>query len=432
MRDVPRRLPVSRVASLRITALLMLAVGLSSGEVSAVSISLEPYATGLSSPVAMAACGDGRLFVVEKAGTIRVVQAGGSVNPAPFLDISARVGSAGSEQGLLGLAFHPAYAVNGFFYVNYTDTAGNTSISRFSVSGGNPDVALAGSEFQILAVAQPFSNHNGGALQFGPDGYLYIGLGDGGSGGDPQDRAQNPADLLGKILRIDVDGGSPYAIPPGNPLVGVAGSRPEIWAMGLRNPWRFSFDRQTGDFWIGDVGQNLYEEVDFQPASSGGGENYGWRCYEGNHAYNLTGCGGVGNYIFPVFEYSHGPHCSITGGYVYRGIASPLLQGNYLLADYCSGQFWTVTPGLTGGYVATVQPVTLAGCTTFGEGSDGELYVASLSVPTIYRIRENSLAAPSLTNAAVLLLLGLQGLAMSRLSQFRPRLVRGWRPFSRR
>src|SRR6185369_5517149 len=258
----------------------------------AATINLVPFAFGLSQPVTIANAGgsDTRLFVVEKGGTIRIVQSNGTVLGTPFLDITALV-STGAEQGLLGLAFHPNYASNGFFYVHYTDTSGNTAVVRYSVSG-NPDVANPMSAFPIFNTTQPFANHNGGEVIFGPDGYLYIGLGDGGSFCDPSDNGQDLTTPLGKILRIDVDSGSPYAIPPSNPYIGNMNMsiRQEIWAWGLRNPWRFTFDRSTGDLYIADVGQNQNEEVDFEAAGGAGGVNYGWDCFEGNDPSSVSGC----------------------------------------------------------------------------------------------------------------------------------------------
>jgi glucose/arabinose dehydrogenase len=358
----------------------------------ALEVALVPFASGLRAPVDIKHAGDSRLFVVEQGGYIRIVQSNGSVLATPFLDINTQV-SAGGEQGLLGLAFHPKYASNGFFYVNYTDTSGDTHVARFQVSG-NPDVANGGSELTILTVAQPFSNHNGGDLAFGPDGYLYIALGDGGGANDPGDRSQNGAEMLGKMLRIDVDGGSPYAIPAGNPFVGPDGILDEIWAIGLRNPWRFSFDRSTGDLFIGDVGQGSFEEVDFQPASSTGGENYGWRCYEGNSAFNLTGCGPIGDYTFPIHEYSHAEGCSITGGFVYRGAQFPALDGHYFFADFCGGNLWSLSPDGGGGWGLNDFGPRSINFSTFGEDSAGELYAADLSGGAIYRIQLNT-AAPA-------------------------------------
>lgn len=354
------------------------------------SLSLVPYVSGLDEPVNIAHAGDGRLFVVEKDGYIRVIDENGNLLPVPFLDIDALVGSSGSEQGLLGLAFHPDYANNGYFYVNYTNNSGNTTISRFAVvnEGGQ---ANPNSEQILLVINQPYSNHNGGDIHFGSDGYLYIGMGDGGSAGDPGNRAQNPQNLLGKMLRIDVDNGNPYAIPPDNPFVNDPNTLDEIWALGLRNPWRFSFDRITNDLFIGDVGQNNWEEIDFQPASSGGGENYGWRCYEGTHAYNTTGCQPYNAYDAPIFEYSHGSGCSVSGGYRYRGAAYPAMVGHYLLADYCSGSFWSLIADGNGGWNSYSYPgLTGFGIVSFGEDNSGELYAANISNGTIYRVTENS------------------------------------------
>ncbi|MEW5989147.1 MAG: PQQ-dependent sugar dehydrogenase, partial [Chloroflexota bacterium] len=368
-----------------------------------VDLSFVPFATGLAEPVDIANAEDDRLFVVERQGTIRVVEADGTVLETPFLDIDDRVGSAGSEQGLLGLAFHPDYASNGYFYVNYTNNSGDTRVSRFSRDPSDPNLADPNSELILLGVDQPYSNHNGGDLNFGPDGYLYIGLGDGGSGGDPGNRAQDPLELLGKMLRIDVDpaGGNPpdcgtgnnYSIPPDNPLVGVTGCD-EIWALGVRNPWRFSFDRLTGEMFIGDVGQESWEEVSYQPAASVGGENYGWRCYEGFHPYNLQGCGQPEDYVFPAIEYSSGggggnDGCAITGGFVYRGGLYPNLYGVYVFSDYCSSNFWTLVPDGSGGWTLTlVEPTVGFNPSTFGESAAGELYVADLYGGTIYHVEE--------------------------------------------
>ncbi len=378
------------------------------------SLSLDPFASGLASPVDIANAGDERLFVVEQAGRIRVLEPDGTVLPAPFLDIRARVLS-GGERGLLGLAFHPDYQTNGYFYVNYTRDAaapandGDTVIARFSVSA-DPDVADPNSEQILMVIPQPDTNHNGGDLNFGPDGYLYIGLGDGGGGGDPGDFAQDPAELLGKMLRIDVDGGGhspdcasgPYTVPADNPLVGTAGACDEIWASGLRNPWRFSFDRQTGDMFIGDVGQASWEEIDFQPAASTGGENWGWDCFEGDHSFAdpspRIGCGPAGDYDFPIFEYeSNGGPCAVTGGFVYRGGLYPAMVGHYIFADYCSGDFWSLSNPGGSGWVSLYQGDFGSSFTTFGEGADGELYAASGG--TIYHvIAESTALTPTPTN----------------------------------
>lgn len=381
---------------------LVAAVLLAASPGLALDAALVPFASGFTRPVKITHAGDSRLFVVEKGGPINVVQSNGTVLGTPFLDLTGQVAT-GNEQGVLGLAFHPDYGSNGFFYVSYTDTGGDTQIVRYTVSG-NPDVANAGSGFPILSVNQPFSNHNGGDIHFGPDGYLYIGLGDGGAACDPGDEAQDGASLLGKMLRIDVDGGSPYAIPAGNPYVGPDGIADEIWAVGLRNPWRFSFDRGTGDLYIGDVGQNRLEEVDFQPAASSGGENYGWDCREGFDAASVapSNCGTTATcmplslFTEPIHDYSHADGCSITGGYVYRGAASPALTGLYIYADYCVGELLALST-TNGGMTWTTQslgtPVNNLFPTTFGEDAAGEVYVAGDN-GNVYRI---SAAAPPAT-----------------------------------
>ncbi len=379
------------------------------------SMALTSVVTGLSSPVDVTHAGDERVFIVEKPGRIRILKEG-TLLATPFLNITDRVNSSASETGLLGLAFHPNYAVNGHFYVNYTRGSPlRTRISRFSVTA-DPDVADPASEYVILEFNQPYSNHNGGALHFGPDGYLYVASGDGGSGGDPHNYGQNNAVLLGKLLRINVDGSgatascdvsgiSPkrYAIPPGNPFAdGPGGNCDEIWATGLRNPWRFSFDRATGDLWIADVGQSNREEVDHAAAGSPGGANYGWRCYEGNAPYNTSGCGPASSYTFPVYDYPHtSGNCSITGGYVYRGPSLNGLDGHYLFTDYCTGRMWSLS-GPAGDLTLTTWTLaagsSLGTPTTFGEDVTGELYVAS-NGGQVYRITDPAAppVAPGLT-----------------------------------
>ncbi|HRW76953.1 MAG TPA: PQQ-dependent sugar dehydrogenase, partial [Saprospiraceae bacterium] len=318
-------------------------------------ILLEPVANGFSLPVDIKHAGDDRLYIVEKGGRIRISDLQGNVLATPFLDIDPIVNSGANERGLLGLAFHPDYASNGHFFVNYTGNDGDTRISRFTRSTADPDQADPMSELVLLVVDQPFSNHNAGDLAFGPDGYLYVGLGDGGSGGDPGNRSQNPKEFLGKMLRLDVDGGTPYAIPTDNPFAGSAETLPEIWSLGLRNPWRISFDRMTGDLWIGDVGQDQWEEVDMEPAGSPGGLNYGWRCYEGFVPFNTSGCGPANSYVPPVHVYqnTNAIGCSITGGYVYRGSKHPTLYGKYIYTDYCTGIFWSLEPDGQGGWINT-------------------------------------------------------------------------------
>jgi glucose/arabinose dehydrogenase len=353
----------------------------------ALALTLEPVVSGLALPVAITHAGDGsgRLFITQQGGQIRIFD-GQQLLATPFLDISSLI-SSGGEQGLLSVAFHPSYAANGHFYVDYTNTAGNTVIARYTVSA-NPNVADSGSAVVLLTITQPFANHNGGQLQFGPDGYLYIGMGDGGSGGDPLNNGQNLGTLLGKMLRIDVDGGSPYAIPLDNPFVSNPSALDEIWAWGLRNPWRFSFDRATGDLFIADVGQASWEEVDVQPAGSAGGENYGWRLMEGMHCYDPpTNCND-GSLTLPIIEYDHSLGCSITGGYRYRGTQIPTLQGVYLYGDLCSGRIWGAHENGMGGWVTQELFDTVYTITTFGEDEAGEIYFAHYDATNgaIYRI----------------------------------------------
>jgi glucose/arabinose dehydrogenase len=338
---------------------------------------LLEVASGLSVPLYLTSPPNDahRLFIVEKTGGVRVVK-DGTLLVTPFLDLSGKV-SSGGEQGLLGLAFDPNYASNGRFFVHYTDAAGDTRVSSFQVSA-NPDVADAGSEQVILTATQPYSNHNGGQLVFGPDGMLYLGLGDGGASGDPQGRGQDLSDLLSSVIRIDVRAGPSYIVPPDNPFVAQAGARPEIWSYGLRNPWRFSFDRGTGDLYIADVGEGRFEEVDISPAAGGAGKgaNYGWSRMEGNHCFPSGQCDQVG-LTSPAYEYSHSNGCSITGGYVYRGSAIPALQGLYFFADYCQG--WVRSFRYTGGAATelTEWQALLPGgfITSFGEDAAGELYL---------------------------------------------------------
>jgi glucose/arabinose dehydrogenase len=349
-------------------------------------VNLRPVVEGLERPVVVAHAGDGsgRLFIVQQGGQIRIFD-GLHLLPAPFLDLSDRV-SRGSEQGLLGLAFHPDYETNGFFFVNLTDLTGDTQILRFTVSA-DPNVADPASAVALLSVDQPYANHNGGQLAFGPDGKLWIGLGDGGSAGDPGNRAQSGNTLLGKILRIDVDQGLPYAIPLDNPFASDPAVRDEIWALGLRNPWRFSFDRLTGDLFIADVGQNAWEEVSFEPVSSGGGRNYGWRRMEGTYCFNPGSNCSDGSLVLPILEYSHSLGCSITGGYRYRGAEMPEHLGTYFFGDFCSGRIWGGVENVeTGAWAATEILDSELSISTFGEDETGELYVADLG-GTLYRIQ---------------------------------------------
>jgi len=372
------------------------------------TISLQEIASNLDAPVHLTHAGDGsgRLFVVEQPGRIRIIQSG-QIQATYFLDINGRVLS-GGERGLLSVAFPPHYASKGYFYVYYTNLDGNNQVSRFYLTA-NPDIANSGSEERILLLHHPtYANHNGGQLVFGPDGYLYIGTGDGGGGGDPFGNAQNPESLLGKLLRIDVEpadlpvinpttatkaylplifqyqkpASMAYKIPPDNPFAGLQGYQGEIWALGLRNPWRFSFDRQTGDLFIGDVGQDRMEEVDFQPASSSGGENYGWNILEGTLCYNpSSGCIEPADYSPPIAEYEHGTNdsngCSITGGYIYRGTVYPSLQGIYFFADYCKGKVWGLQQESGVWSSALLIPSSSHNFTSFGEDQDGELYLVA-------------------------------------------------------
>ncbi len=345
-----------------------------------------PVASGLFEPtdVQFPDDGSGRMFVVEQPGRIRIVQNGQMISP-PFLDISTKVGSAGSEQGLLGLAFHPDFAHNPYFYVNYTDVNGNTEIARYQANGNGADPS---SEKILLHIDQPFPNHNGGAMVFGPDGYLYMGLGDGGGEGDPLGYGQNTDVLLGKLLRIDVNHGDPYSIPPGNPFAS-GGGKPEIWAYGLRNPWRVSFDRLTGDLYIADVGQDNWEEVDFLPAGSPGGSNFGWSYREGLHQYALASPPAGVRFVDPVVEYSHAVGgCAITGGYVYRG-AMQEWQGIYFYGDFCSGMVWGLlhSAGSGAGWQSRLLFQTQAHITTFGQDPSGEIYLADRG-GTIYKLEK--------------------------------------------
>ncbi|MFT7486375.1 MAG: glucose/arabinose dehydrogenase [Candidatus Paceibacteria bacterium] len=374
------------------------ALSLVSVPASAQGINAVQIANGFTSPLYLCSPpGDtNRLFVVEQnSGQIKIIK-NGVVLGTPFIDLGA-IASSGGERGLLGLAFHPDYSVasatgEGKFYVNYTNNSGNTVVRQYSVTA-NPDIADAGTFANIFQVSQPFSNHNGGCIQFGADGMLYVGTGDGGSANDPGNRAQNTTNNLGKMLRFDVDLPAPY-IPASNPFVGVAGTNDEIWAIGMRNPWRFSFDRLTGDMWIGDVGQGSREEVDFEAANSGGGLNYGWRCMEGTVCTGLSGCTCGSGTTDPVEEYSHGLGCSITGGYRYRGTDMPNYFGKYFFADYCSDRVWTIDFDGTTASNRIEHEADLAipgdvSITSFGEDANGEIYIVDAAGGQIYRIEED-------------------------------------------
>ncbi|HQR68295.1 MAG TPA: PQQ-dependent sugar dehydrogenase, partial [Thermoanaerobaculia bacterium] len=361
----------------------------------ATDIALQPLATGLPAITAIAHAGDSRLFLGHQGGQIAIWDGARTLSPA-FLDIDPLV-LGGGEQGLLGLAFHPRYAANGLFFVYYTNNSGDNVVARYRASAENPDLADPASGVILMTISHPTNaNHNGGQLQFGPDGFLYVGTGDGGSANDPPCNAQNTSSRLGKLLRIDVDVSTPpfWTSPPSNPYAGPGSAGlDEIWATGLRNPWRFSFDRLTGDLWIGDVGQDQREEIDFQPGTSAGGENYGWKVVEGTRCTgNTSNCAaaapcGSAVYTGPVFEYDHSLGCSVTGGYVYRGASIPSLYGVYVYGDYCSGNLW-----------GSGQPFTpkLPNLSTFGEDADGELYAATLA-GSLYRIVAPSPATPTPT-----------------------------------
>jgi len=365
------------------------------GAPSGIALRLEQINVSLTFPVFLTVPpGDtNRLFVVEKGGVIKVVNRVTGTLIGTFLDISNLV-SNGSEQGLLGLAFDPQYTVNGRFYVSYTDVNGTSVVARYLVSG-NPDVALSTPDRTILTVAQPFANHNGGMIAFGADGFLYIGLGDGGSGGDPGNRAQNLGELLGKLLRIDVSQAAPapYGIPSDNPCVGQAGARGEIWSIGLRNPWRYSFDRQSGDLYVADVGQSDREEANVSPLAGGAGRgtNYGWKIMEGTLCRPPTSGCDMNGLAFPVVEYDHSNGaCSITGGYVYRGAAVPTLQGTYFYADFCAGfvRSFRLVNGMVTEHADWPALRPGGSITSFGEDAAGELYIMT-SQGGLFRIVPN-------------------------------------------
>ncbi|NMR33055.1 T9SS type A sorting domain-containing protein [Chryseobacterium aquaticum] len=350
------------------------------------SFVLEEFATGLSNPVEITNANDSRLFVVQQNGIIKIIQPNGTINAADFLNISSKI-TFGGERGLLGLAFHPQYATNGYFFVYYNNTAGNIVVARYSVSSTNPNIANAASEKIILNIPKPFDNHNGGSIHFAPDGNLWIVTGDGGSGGDPNNNGQNKNSLLGKMLRIDVNSTADYNIPAGNPFVGIDGAD-EVWSYGLRNAWKFSFDLTTGNALIADVGQGVIEEINRMPIATTA-LNYGWRCYEGNNAYNTSGCAASSTMTFPVAVYDHsGGKCSITGGYVYRGTASPSLQGKYFFADYCSQQIGTLD---TNNVITWSSAFSGNNFSTFGEDNLKELYVAAVNNGKIYKITTSTL-----------------------------------------
>lgn len=346
---------------------------------------------GLTDPLGIVSADDGtgRLFVLEQGGRVWVYRRSTGLSPAPFLDLTGQV-STQREGGMLGLAFHPDFPADPRVFVSYTDTAGDSVLASYELDGADPDRLDPASARQVLFVDQPRSNHNGGHVTFGPDGYLYWGLGDGGGAGDPDDLAQDLGSPLGSLLRLDVDGDDfpsdpnrNYAVPADNPFVGQAGAVEEIWVYGLRNPWRFSFDRATGDLFIGDVGQSSREEVSYLAAGAGGGANFGWRCYEGSQVYNAAECAAPSAYVFPILEYGHDLGCSVTGGFRHRGPETEL-AGIYLFADYCFGRLWGGTQG-AGGWTAELWLDTDLTLSSFGEGPAGEIYAVSLS-GEIYRL----------------------------------------------
>jgi glucose/arabinose dehydrogenase len=352
--------------------------------------SFSQVVTGLNQPVGVTHSGDGsgRLFIIEKGGFIRIVREG-QLSSEPFLDVRGLITpEAQTEQGLLGLAFHPNYKNNGTFFIYYTDAnkkengAADTVVARYQVSG-DPNKADPASAKIILTIEQPFWNHNGGHIAFGPDGYLYIGTGDGGDGGDPQENAEDLTDLLGKLLRIDVNAET-YTVPESNPWKVESGARTEIWAYGLRNPWKFSFDRETGDLYIGDVGQNLYEEINFQSVSSKGGENYGWNQMEGLHCYGETPDCNPDEFVLPILEYPHGEDgVSVTGGFVYRGTQISELEGAYIFADFASGKIWTARDN-EGVWTSELLEDTEFAVSSFGEDESGELYLTDFGKGVLY------------------------------------------------
>lgn len=359
--------------------------------VNAQSINLEEFATGLTSPVEITNANDSRLFVVQQNGMIKIIQPNGTINPTNFLNISSKIVFNG-ERGLLGLAFHPQYSTNGYFFVYYNNTAGNIVLARYNVTPANPDVADPNSEKILLTITKPFANHNGGSIHFAPDGKLWVVTGDGGSSGDPNNNAQNKNSLLGKMLRIDVNttDATPYNIPSDNPFAGAGvDGADEVWAYGLRNAWKFSFDLTTGNAMIADVGQGVIEEINRMPIIQAG-INYGWRCYEGNNSYNTAGCPAQSSMTFPIAVYDHsGGKCSITGGYVYRGSQYPSLQGKYFFADYCSNQIGILN---TDNSIIWTTPYSGNGFSSFGQDFQKELYVAGVISGKIFKITTGTLA----------------------------------------
>ncbi|HEX5626223.1 MAG TPA: PQQ-dependent sugar dehydrogenase [Saprospiraceae bacterium] len=356
-------------------------------------ITVSRWVSGIAVPLGIEHCGDQRLFIIEKGGKIRIIENNRLLDTV-FLDITSKVRSSGGEQGLLGLAFHPDYLNNGYFFVNYTNRGNPTQtvIERYQRDPNHAYRADSTSGKALLTITQPFSNHNGGCIRFGKDGYLYIGMGDGGSANDPQNNGQNKRTLLGKMLRLDINTSATqgYVIPPSNPFVGDTAYAPEIWASGLRNPWRYSFDKLNGDLWIGDVGQGQWEEIDYDSFGSPAGRNFGWRCYEGKADFNTSGCNAKASYTFPLHDYLSDENvngCSVTGGYVYRGDRHPSLYGKYIYGDYCSGKIWMIQRAPDNSYTnRLVYDFTNSALVSFGEDLAGNLYFADVSSGSIYKI----------------------------------------------
>lgn len=359
--------------------------------ISAQNIVLQEFATGFSNPVEIVNANDNRLFVVQQNGIIKILQPNGTTNATNFLNISSKI-TFGGERGLLGLAFHPQYATNGYFFVYYNNLVGDITLERYTVNSTDPDIADATSNKLLLNISKPFTNHNGGSLHFAPDGYLWISTGDGGSGGDPNNNAQNKNSLLGKMLRIDVNTTGTYSIPADNPFVGTTGAD-EIWSFGLRNGWKYSFDLTAGKVIIADVGQGLYEEINQMPITQAG-INYGWRCYEGNNIYNASGCAASSTMTFPLAVYDHsGGKCSITGGYVYRGNLYPAMNGRYFFADYCSKQIGMLNADNS---ITWTTAYTGNSFATFGQDVNKELYVAAVNNGKIFKISFPSLSTENI------------------------------------
>jgi glucose/arabinose dehydrogenase len=351
------------------------------------NLSLQPVVKGLKEPTLVGWPPDGgkRMFVLERAGRIRLADADGTLHPTPFLDISNNT-STSTEEGLLGLAFDPNYSQNGYMYIDYTANDASVNVVRYTVAPGQPDQVDPSTAMTVMAIPKRSKFHNGGTLAFGPDGYLYVSVGD----DEASQEAQSLGSIYGKILRIDVDSAQPYAVPPTNPFVDTQGARPEIWSYGFRNPWRFSFDRATSDMWIGDVGDAKWEEVDMQPASSHGGENYGWPYFEGSDCMNPDHCQD-GGFVSPLVTYGHNMTCAVMGGYVYRGPSVPAFTGKYLFGDLCTGGVFTMTGGAQQGWSRVeldFQPIKID---SFAEDPAGDVYVIDMQGGVIYRIADGSM-----------------------------------------